>query len=102
MILLLNFYTRSSICPAAVDYQGCRAVVKLTQLRLLSSEISDLCENSDLLLFVSYFASQREEIKFGDCFFNVCCENQNILVRCQVLTTRYSTGIILTSENVWT
>jgi len=36
-----------------------------------SSEISDLCEISDLLLFVSYFASQSEGMKFGDYFFNV-------------------------------
>jgi len=28
----------------------------------VSSEISDLCEISDLLLFVSYFASQKKEI----------------------------------------
>jgi len=25
----------------------------------------------DLLLFVSYFASQSKGIKFGDCFFDV-------------------------------
>jgi len=29
----------------------------------LSSEISDLCEISDLLMFFSYFASQNKEIK---------------------------------------
>jgi len=28
---------------------------------------------SDLLLFVSYFASQNKEIKFGSYFFDVCC-----------------------------
>jgi len=32
-------------------------------------------EISDLLLFVSYFASQNEEIKFGNYFFDVCCAN---------------------------
>ena len=32
----------------------------------LSSEISDL------LLFVSYFTSQSEGIKFGNYFFDVC------------------------------
>jgi len=36
--------------------------------RPMSSEISDLCEISDLLLFVCYFASQSEGIKFGDYF----------------------------------
>jgi len=39
----------------------------------LSSEISDLCEISDLLLFVSYFASQSRGKKFGDYFFDACC-----------------------------
>jgi len=39
----------------------------------VSSEISDLCEISDLLLFVSYFASQSKGIKFGDYLFEVCC-----------------------------
>jgi len=34
----------------------------------VSSEISDLCEISDLLFFVSYFASQSKRIKFGDYF----------------------------------
>jgi len=67
----------------------------------VSSEISDLCEISHLFLFVSYFSSQSEEIKFGNYFFDVCCGNQNILVRCQVPTTSYITGISLTSENVW-
>jgi len=37
----------------------------------MSSEISDLCEISDLLLFVCYFASQSEGIKFGDYFWYV-------------------------------
>jgi len=41
----------------------------------VSSEISDLCEISDLLLFVSYFAFQSEEIKFDDHLFDVCCVN---------------------------
>jgi len=39
----------------------------------VSSEISDLCEISDLLFFVSYFASQSKGIKFGNYFFDVCC-----------------------------
>ena len=37
----------------------------------VSSEISDLCEISDLFLFVSYFASQNKEIKF-DNYFLTC------------------------------
>jgi len=39
----------------------------------VSSEISDLCEISDLLLFVRYFASQSKELKFVDYVFDVCC-----------------------------
>jgi len=35
----------------------------------MSSEISALCEISDLLFFVSYFASQSKGIDFGDYFF---------------------------------
>jgi len=41
----------------------------------VSSEISDLCEIYDLLLFVCCFASQSEEIKFRGYFFDVCCIN---------------------------
>jgi len=41
----------------------------------VSSEISHLCEISDLLLFFSYFASQNKEIKFGNYFYDVCCIN---------------------------
>jgi len=32
------------------------------------SEISDLCEIFDLLFLVSYFASKKKDIKFGDYF----------------------------------
>jgi len=39
----------------------------------VSSEISELCEISDLLFFVSYFSSQSKGIKFGDYFVDVCC-----------------------------
>ena len=39
----------------------------------VSSEISGLCEISDLLLLVSYFASQSKGIRFGVYFFDVCC-----------------------------
>jgi len=39
----------------------------------VSSEISDLCEISDLLLFFSYFDSQSKEIKSGNYFFDACC-----------------------------
>jgi len=50
------------------------------------------------LLFVSYFASQRKGTKFGDYFFDVCCVNKNFLVRCQIPTTGYSTGITITTQ----
>ena len=40
-----------------------------------SSEISDLCEISDMLLFFSYFDSQNKELKSGNYFFDVCCVN---------------------------
>jgi len=42
---------------------------------LVSSEISDLCEYSDLLLLFIYFASHNKEMKSGKYFFDVCCEN---------------------------
>jgi len=38
-------------------------------------------------------------MKFGNYFSDVYCVNYNILVRCQVPTTSYSTGITLTIEN---
>jgi len=41
----------------------------------VSSEISDLCEISDLLVFVRYFASQNKKIKFDNYFFDVCYVN---------------------------
>jgi len=50
-------------------------------------------EISDLLLFVTYFASHSEGIKFGDYFFDVRYVNWNFLVRRRIPTTRYSTGI---------
>ena len=65
----------------------------------VSSEISDLCKISDLILFFSYFSSQSKGIKFGNYFFDVCCVNWNILVRYQVPTTSHSTGITLSIEN---
>jgi len=37
------------------------------------SEISHLCEISDLLLFLSYFTAQNKKIKFDNYFFDVCC-----------------------------
>jgi len=43
------------------------------ELEPVSSEISDLCEISDLLLFFSYFLSESNGIKFGNYFFDVCC-----------------------------
>jgi len=44
-------------------------------IKTVSSETSELCEIIDLLLFVSYFASQNREKKFGSYFFDVCCVN---------------------------
>jgi len=41
----------------------------------VSSEISDLCEISDLLLFFGYFASQNKGLMSGISFFEVCCAN---------------------------
>jgi len=57
-------------------------------------------EISDLLLFVSYFASQNKGTKFGDYFFDVCCVDQNVLVRCQLPTINYSTGISEPLKNI--
>jgi len=49
---------------------------------------------SDLLMFVSYFASQSKGIKFvwRLLFWCVLCK-LNFLFRCQIPTTSYSTGI---------
>jgi len=44
----------------------------------MSSEISDLYEICDQLLFVGYSASQSKGIKF----FDVRCVKQRFLVRC--------------------
>ena len=66
----------------------------------MSNEISDLCEICDLLLFVSYFASQSKGKKFRDYFFDVCSVNQNFLIRCQIPTTSYSTGVIITIAKI--
>jgi len=41
----------------------------------VSSQISDLCEISDLLSFFSYLPSAIKEIKSGNFFFDVCCIN---------------------------
>ena len=51
---------------------GCLSVVFAIQgCGPVLSEVSDLCEISDLSLFVSYFASQSEGMKFGDYSFDV-------------------------------
>jgi len=68
----------------------------------VSSEISDLCEITDLLFFVSYFTCQKKRAKFGDYFLDVCCINQNFLFRFQIPTTSYSTEITITTEKYWT
>jgi len=41
----------------------------------MSSENSDLCQISDLVLFDSYFVFQSKGIKFGDGLFDVSCVN---------------------------
>jgi len=64
----------------------------------VSSEISDLCEISDLLLLVSYFASQSKGVKFGDYFLDVCGAKEKFLFRCRIPTTSYGTGINITTE----
>jgi len=48
-----------------------KTATEMRVTRPVSSEISDICDISDLLLFVSYFASQSEGIKFGD-YFMIC------------------------------
>jgi len=50
----------------------------------VSSEISDLCEISDLLLFVNYFASQSKRIEFGS-YFLMCA----VLTKTFRLDVRY-------------
>ena len=62
--------------------------------------VSVSSEISNLLLFVSYFASQSKGIKFGKYFFDVCCVNLNFLVRRQIPTS-YSTGISINTERYW-
>jgi len=49
-------------CPAAVN-------------ALMQTELPVSSEMSDLLYFVSYFATQSKGMKFGDNFFDVCCVN---------------------------
>jgi len=51
-----------------------------------------------LLAFISYFAAQSKGIKFGVCLFDVYCENYNFLVRCQIHTRSYSTGITMDAK----
>ena len=43
----------------------------------MSSEISDLCEISDLILLVSHCSSQSKGIKLGDYFSDVFRVNSN-------------------------
>jgi len=45
------------------------------RLETVLSEISDFYEISDLLLFVTYSASQSKGRKFSVYFFDVCCAN---------------------------
>jgi len=61
----------------SVGVDSCRSLNDFSKIGAepASSEISDLCKISDLLLFFSCFASQNKEIKHGNCFFGVCCVN---------------------------
>ena len=43
-----------------------------------------------------------KEQGLASSFFYVCCANYNYLVRCQISTTSYSTGITITTEKNWT
>jgi len=72
-----NFRSRSSslytgrsrslkMCLSSSLNCKCTVGVYTTVKPPVSSEISDLCEISDLLLFLSYFASQNKEIKSGN------------------------------------
>ena len=70
--LYTSAITKTLISPSAsISYMS---VLNMIQYPV-SSEISDLCEISDLLLFLNYFTFQNKEIKFGNHFFNVCCVN---------------------------
>ena len=68
-----------SFATDIIDIGVCQGFWKTRKMekciRPVSNEISDLCEISDLLLFLSYFASQNKEIKPGNYFFDVCCVN---------------------------
>jgi len=50
-------------------------------------------EISGVLFFVSYFASQSKGIKFGDYFLMCVVWIKTFMVRCQIPTTSYTTGI---------
>ena len=75
-IYLRNDYTDSCCCRSSKVTPG------LVYHKFLasnpdpvSSEISDLCEISELLLFLSCFASKSKRIKFGNYVFDVCRVN---------------------------
>jgi len=78
-----NISTGSDIQTALITAVECseffsdiKRIVSNTWILLpVLSEISDLCEISDLKLFLSYFTSQNNEIKFANYFFGVCCVN---------------------------
>jgi len=58
-----------------LDWIRTRTIFVWFKLDPVSSEMSDLCETYDLLLFVSHFACQSKGTKFGDYSFDVCCVN---------------------------
>jgi len=66
----------SSLAQSAGESWRCKLLKNCKKVaHPVSSEISDLCEISDLLLFFSYFASQYKEIKSGNYFSDACCVN---------------------------
>ena len=74
-----------------IYFEECQ--MKSFGMNLLLHAIFKFCTTKRLfwpLIFVSYFASQSKEIKFGDYSFDMCCVNWNVLVRCQILATSYS------------
>jgi len=75
----INLRRGSGMLASGWKWWLCIVLIKCSigwlKLWPISSEISVLCEISDPLLFVSYFASQSKGIKFGVYFFDACCVN---------------------------
>ena len=58
----------------------------------VSSEFLDLCEISDLLLFLSCSTSKNKEIRFGNYFFDVYCANYILFFWLDVRYPQQGTG----------